>query len=97
VALTWIRAVAKGAPIFPLSSSNAWHYLGALNRLRRDEQALYEALRDDVHGERIRMAQERIGFGAVLTALHPCTPAPLLPHIPTSLKTYNPTSRAPRR
>jgi hypothetical protein len=40
-------------------------YLGQLSRLGTDELALFDALRDDVFGERIRMEQERLGYGWV--------------------------------
>jgi hypothetical protein len=40
-----------------------------LTRLGTDEHALYQALRDDVFGERLRMEQERIGFGWVREAI----------------------------
>jgi hypothetical protein len=40
-------------------------YLGQLSRLGADELALFDALRDDVFGERIRMEQERLGYGWV--------------------------------
>lgn len=44
-------------------------YIGQPARLDRDEQALYAALRDDVFGERVRMEQERLGFGWVSAAI----------------------------
>lgn len=37
-------------------------HMGELNRLSADERALFEALRDDVLGERLRMEQERLGY-----------------------------------
>ena len=37
-------------------------YTGQLSRLGADEHALFQALRDDVFGERIRMEQERLGY-----------------------------------
>ncbi|MDQ2990126.1 MAG: DUF3322 domain-containing protein [Pseudomonadota bacterium] len=40
-------------------------YMGQLSRLGADEGALFTALRDDVFGERIRMEQERLGYGWV--------------------------------
>lgn len=40
-------------------------YTGQLGRLGADEVALFTALRDDVFGERIRMEQERLGYGWV--------------------------------
>jgi hypothetical protein len=40
-------------------------YVGPLSRLGADEFALFTALRDDVFGERIRMEQERLGYGWV--------------------------------
>lgn len=40
-------------------------YMGQLGRLDDDERALFTALRDDVLGERIRMEQERLGYGWV--------------------------------
>lgn len=36
---------------------------GTLTRLDAAEQAVFDALRDNVHGEHIRMEQERIGCG----------------------------------
>jgi hypothetical protein len=44
-------------------------YTGDLARLSTDEYRLFLDLRDDVHGERVRMEQERIGFAWVLAAL----------------------------
>jgi hypothetical protein len=38
-------------------------YLGEASRLTSDEREVFHALRDDVFGERIRMEQERIGYG----------------------------------
>ncbi len=40
-----------------------------LRHLTAPEQALYDTLRGDVLGERVRLEQERIGFGAVREAL----------------------------
>jgi hypothetical protein len=37
-------------------------FTGQLTRLCGDEQGLFEALRDNLFGERIRMEQERLGF-----------------------------------
>ena len=37
-------------------------YAGQLTRLGADEHALFQSLRDDVFGERIRMEQERLGY-----------------------------------
>lgn len=37
-------------------------HLGQLTRLSADERALFETLRDDVLGERLRMEQERLGY-----------------------------------
>ena len=45
------------------------HYGSELTRLNADEQALFCALRDNVHGQHIRMEQERIGYGWVKDAL----------------------------
>lgn len=46
-------------------------YAGQLTRLGVDERALFESLRDDVFGERIRMEQERLGYTWVCdTILH---------------------------
>lgn len=45
-------------------------YLGSLNRLTDHERHLYEMLRDDVLGERIRMEQERLGYSWVTTAIN---------------------------
>lgn len=44
-------------------------YTGELDRLTLDEQALYRDLRDDTFGERLRMEQERIGYGWVRAAI----------------------------
>jgi hypothetical protein len=44
-------------------------YGGQLTRLDADEQALFGALRDNVHGEHVRMEQERIGYGWVKDVL----------------------------
>jgi hypothetical protein len=50
-------------------------FLGQLDRLRPEEQALYEDLRDDLLGERVRLEQERIDFGwlrqSLSSAPHP--------------------------
>jgi len=78
------RAVAKG-PKYPAEFKQRLALAGALNRLTRDERALYEALRDDMHGERIRMEQERIGFGAVLAALQPYSAVALQLYSSTAL------------
>lgn len=46
-------------------------YAGQLTRLGVDERVLFESLRDDVFGERIRMEQERLGYTWVCdTILH---------------------------
>ena len=44
-------------------------FTGQLARLSEAEHTLFIALRDDVHGEHIRMEQERIGFGWVNEAI----------------------------
>ncbi|MDL2357497.1 MAG: DUF3322 domain-containing protein [Pseudomonadota bacterium] len=44
-------------------------YAGQLTRLDADEQALFQMLRDDVLGERIRMEQERVGYSWVCDAI----------------------------
>jgi hypothetical protein len=44
-------------------------YGGQLTRLDADEQALFNALRDNVHGEHVRMEQERMGYGWVKDVL----------------------------
>ena len=44
-------------------------YSGDLTRLDAAEQALFGALRDNVHGQHVRMEQERIGFGWVRDVL----------------------------
>ncbi len=43
-------------------------FIGQLTRLTDDERRLFEALRDDDFGERIRMEQERLGFAWVSAA-----------------------------
>ncbi len=40
-----------------------------LSRLTAPEQALFDELRSDVHGERVRLEQERIAFGWLQRAL----------------------------
>ena len=45
-------------------------FMGTLSRLSEAERMLYEQLRDDVFGERIRMEQERLGFTWVNAAIH---------------------------
>ncbi|CUI07216.1 DUF3322 domain-containing protein [Massilia antarctica] len=49
---------------------------GQPSRLERDELALFEALRDDVFGERIRMEQERLSYAWVEHALATLTASP---------------------
>jgi hypothetical protein len=44
-------------------------YSGDLTRLDAEEQALFGALRNNVHGQHVRMEQERIGFGWVRDVL----------------------------
>jgi hypothetical protein len=44
-------------------------FTGQLTRLSSAECALFQELRDDVHGERIRMEQERLRFGWVSEAV----------------------------
>ncbi len=44
-------------------------FTGELSRLTRDEHSVFQALRDDVFAERVRMEQERVGFGAVSDAI----------------------------
>ena len=44
-------------------------FMGTLSRLNDAERVLFEQLRDDVFGERIRMEQERLGFGWVSEAI----------------------------
>jgi hypothetical protein len=44
-------------------------FTGQLTRLSSAELGLFQELRDDVHGERIRMEQERLGFGWVSEAV----------------------------
>lgn len=45
-------------------------YAGDLTRLDAAEQALFGALRDNVHGRHVRMEQERIGFGWIRDVLN---------------------------
>lgn len=45
-------------------------YTGSLSRLTPDEHALFQMLRDNVLGERLRMEQERLGFHWVSAAIH---------------------------
>lgn len=44
-------------------------HLGSLHRLTEQERNLYDMLRGDVLGERIRMEQERVGYRWVTTAI----------------------------
>jgi hypothetical protein len=44
-------------------------YGGTLARLDAAEQAVFDALRDNVHGEHVRLEQERIGYGWVIDVL----------------------------
>lgn len=44
-------------------------YTGSLSRLTPDEHALFQVLRDNVLGERLRMEQERLGFHWVSAAI----------------------------
>ncbi|MGK5081593.1 DUF3322 domain-containing protein [Janthinobacterium sp. HLX7-2] len=44
-------------------------YTGSLTRLNNDERLLFQMLRDDLLGERIRMEQERLGFNWVMAAI----------------------------
>ena len=44
-------------------------FTGELTRLTDDEHALYDTLRDNVLGERLRLEQERIAYGWVTTAI----------------------------
>jgi hypothetical protein len=53
-------------------------YTGKLTRLSKDEHALFQTLRDDLLGERIRMEQERLGFNWVTMAIQKCRNALLL-------------------
>ena len=46
-------------------------FLGQLDRLNAEENALFEDLRDNVLGERVRLEQERIDFGWVLQSISP--------------------------
>ncbi|MES3023346.1 MAG: Wadjet anti-phage system protein JetD domain-containing protein [Pseudomonadota bacterium] len=48
-------------------------FAGQLTRLDDAERCLFEALRDNVHGERIRLEQERLGFGWVAEAIRQLT------------------------
>ena len=44
-------------------------FMGTLSRLGEAERVLFEQLRDDVFGERIRMEQERLGYNWVNAAI----------------------------
>lgn len=44
-------------------------FMGTLSRLTDAEQMLFSQLRDDVHGEYLRLEQERIGYAWVVTAI----------------------------
>jgi hypothetical protein len=44
-------------------------YEGRLSRLTASEQALFDELKTDVHGEHVRLEQERIAFGWLHRAL----------------------------
>ena len=47
-------------------------YTGDTSRLKRDEYALFEDLLADRDGERVRLEQERIGYGWLEAALREC-------------------------
>ncbi|RJG11160.1 DUF3322 domain-containing protein [Massilia cavernae] len=47
----------------------ATRFTGELTRLSEAERELYDELRHDVHGSRIRLEQERLGFGWVSDAV----------------------------
>lgn len=49
--------------------SEATQHDKTLSRLNKSERALYDALREQRYGDRLRLEQERIGFGCVRTAL----------------------------
>ncbi|OBV41640.1 hypothetical protein ASR47_103913 [Janthinobacterium psychrotolerans] len=55
----------------PLWGSEEAHkrYTGNLSRLTPDEHVLFQTLRDDILGERLRMEQERLGFHSVRAAI----------------------------
>jgi hypothetical protein len=57
-------------------------FLGQLDRLRPEENALFEDLRDDVLGERVRLEQERIDFAWVRQQLAQIAP----PSAPKSIR-----------
>ena len=44
-------------------------FTGELIRFTDDEHALYDMLRDNILGERLRLEQERIAYGWVTTAI----------------------------
>jgi hypothetical protein len=44
-------------------------FTGALMRLTEEEHALYNALRENIFGERLRLEQERIAYGWVISAI----------------------------
>jgi hypothetical protein len=44
-------------------------YVGELTRLNATEQALFSALRENVHGMQIRLEQERIAYGRVVEGM----------------------------
>ncbi|MEX2497937.1 MAG: Wadjet anti-phage system protein JetD domain-containing protein [Wenzhouxiangellaceae bacterium] len=49
-------------------------FTGQLTRLSHNEQQLFETLRDNRIGERIRLEQERVGFGWLTARLHRIQP-----------------------
>lgn len=60
-------------------STEGSQMLRDLTRLRPDEQALYDDLRDNRIGRQIRLEQERIGFGWVEAAVQGLTDPPMQP------------------
>lgn len=44
-------------------------FVGELSRLTEAEQSLFAQLRGDVHGERLRLEQERVGYGWAVAAI----------------------------
>lgn len=73
--LPTVRSLLMDAATFH-AHRHAWgsedvdkRFTGELTRLTGDEQALYDALRHDVPGERLRLEQERIAYGWVTSAI----------------------------
>lgn len=74
--LPHVRSVLMDAPTL-LAHQHVWgseesdkRCTAELERLTDDERQLFQALRDDVYGEQLRLEQERIGYEWAVAAIH---------------------------